>query len=181
MIPLWKGKNPIHFGVIRSKVKVSVTINRIFDNRIVLYRQQGLRRIFCQRDYGPLLDHIKGPFQRIMCHFKLATDHNFGQLNCVLAYALINIIREVSDCFSDVGVSVPVDSLDCSSCISDPVFVFPKFSLSTSFVVFLTKGSLLTCQLQLYVWLAFQILLYVNFISTNNQKQRWKKQSTACG
>jgi hypothetical protein len=23
---------------------------------------QGLGRIFCQRDYGPLLDHIKGPF-----------------------------------------------------------------------------------------------------------------------
>ena len=30
MIPLWKGKNPIYFGVIRSKVKVTVTINRIF-------------------------------------------------------------------------------------------------------------------------------------------------------
>jgi hypothetical protein len=29
MIPLWKGKNPIYFGVIRSKVKVTVTINRI--------------------------------------------------------------------------------------------------------------------------------------------------------
>ena len=25
------------------------------------YRDLG--RIFCQRDYGPLLDHIKGPFQ----------------------------------------------------------------------------------------------------------------------
>jgi len=34
MIPLWKGKNPIYFGVIRSKVKVTVTINRIFDNRV---------------------------------------------------------------------------------------------------------------------------------------------------
>jgi hypothetical protein len=33
MIPLWKGKNPIYFGVIRSKVKVIVTMNRIFDNR----------------------------------------------------------------------------------------------------------------------------------------------------
>jgi hypothetical protein len=30
MIPLWKGKNPIYFGVIMSKVKVTVTINRIF-------------------------------------------------------------------------------------------------------------------------------------------------------
>jgi hypothetical protein len=29
MIPLWKGKNPIYFGVIRSKVKVTITINRI--------------------------------------------------------------------------------------------------------------------------------------------------------
>jgi hypothetical protein len=29
MIPLWKGKNPIYFGVIRSKVKVTVTIKRI--------------------------------------------------------------------------------------------------------------------------------------------------------
>ena len=38
MIPLWKGKNPIYFGVIRSKVKVIITINRIFDNRIVSAR-----------------------------------------------------------------------------------------------------------------------------------------------
>jgi hypothetical protein len=29
IIPLWKGKNPMYFGVIRSKVKVTVTINRI--------------------------------------------------------------------------------------------------------------------------------------------------------
>ena len=35
MIPLWKRKNPIYFGVIRSKVKVTITINRIFDNRVV--------------------------------------------------------------------------------------------------------------------------------------------------
>jgi hypothetical protein len=35
MIPLWKGKNPIYLGIIRSKVKVTVTMNRIFDNRIV--------------------------------------------------------------------------------------------------------------------------------------------------
>jgi hypothetical protein len=28
-------KNPIYFGVIRSKVKVTVTINIIFDNRVV--------------------------------------------------------------------------------------------------------------------------------------------------
>ena len=35
-IPLWKGKNPIHFGVIRSKV--TVTINIIFDNRVVSAR-----------------------------------------------------------------------------------------------------------------------------------------------
>ena len=33
MIPLWKGKNHIYFGVIRSKVKVTVTINKMFDNR----------------------------------------------------------------------------------------------------------------------------------------------------
>jgi hypothetical protein len=30
MIPLWKGKNPIYFGVIRSKIKVTVTIIIIF-------------------------------------------------------------------------------------------------------------------------------------------------------
>ena len=29
MIPLWRGKNPIYFGVITSKVKVTVTINRL--------------------------------------------------------------------------------------------------------------------------------------------------------
>jgi hypothetical protein len=31
-------KNPIYFGVIRSKVKVTVTINIIFDNRVVSAR-----------------------------------------------------------------------------------------------------------------------------------------------
>jgi hypothetical protein len=36
MIRLWKGKNPIYFGVIRSKVKI--TINRMFDNMIVSAR-----------------------------------------------------------------------------------------------------------------------------------------------
>ena len=35
MIPMWKGKNPIYFGIIRSKVKVTVTINIIFDNMVV--------------------------------------------------------------------------------------------------------------------------------------------------
>jgi hypothetical protein len=30
MIPLWKGKNPIYFGVVRSKFKVTITINIIF-------------------------------------------------------------------------------------------------------------------------------------------------------
>ena len=38
MIPPWKGKNPIYFGVIKSKVKVTVTINIIFDNRVVSAR-----------------------------------------------------------------------------------------------------------------------------------------------
>ena len=38
MIPLWKGKTPIYFEVIRSKVKVTVTINIIFDNRVVSAR-----------------------------------------------------------------------------------------------------------------------------------------------
>ena len=37
-IPMWKGKTPFYFGVIRSKVKVTVTINRIFDNRVVSAR-----------------------------------------------------------------------------------------------------------------------------------------------
>ena len=35
MIPLWKGKNPIYFGVIKSKVKVTVTTNKNVDNRVV--------------------------------------------------------------------------------------------------------------------------------------------------
>ena len=36
MITLWKGKNPIYFGVIRSKVKVTITINIIF-YRLIIY------------------------------------------------------------------------------------------------------------------------------------------------
>jgi len=35
MILLWKGKSHVYFEVIRSKVKVTVTINIIFDNRVV--------------------------------------------------------------------------------------------------------------------------------------------------
>jgi hypothetical protein len=31
VIALWKGNNPIYLGVIRSKVKVTVTINIIFE------------------------------------------------------------------------------------------------------------------------------------------------------
>jgi hypothetical protein len=38
MIALSKRKNPIYFGVIRSKVKATVTINIIFDNRVVSTR-----------------------------------------------------------------------------------------------------------------------------------------------
>jgi hypothetical protein len=38
MIPLWKGKNPVYLRVIRSKIKVTVTINIIFDNRVVSAR-----------------------------------------------------------------------------------------------------------------------------------------------
>ena len=34
MIPLGTGKNSIYFGVISSKVKVTVTIHIIFDKRI---------------------------------------------------------------------------------------------------------------------------------------------------
>ena len=34
-IALWKGKNPIYFGVIRLKVKLTITMNRMFDNRVV--------------------------------------------------------------------------------------------------------------------------------------------------
>jgi hypothetical protein len=35
IIPLWKGKNTICYGVIRSKVKVTVIMNIMFDNIIV--------------------------------------------------------------------------------------------------------------------------------------------------
>jgi hypothetical protein len=36
MIPLWKGKSPIYFGVIRSKVKVIITINKK-NYRLIIY------------------------------------------------------------------------------------------------------------------------------------------------
>jgi hypothetical protein len=38
MNPLWKGKNPMYCRVIRSNVKVTVTINIIVDNRVVSVR-----------------------------------------------------------------------------------------------------------------------------------------------
>jgi hypothetical protein len=34
MIAMWKGKIPIYFGVIRSKVKIPVAMNIIVDNRV---------------------------------------------------------------------------------------------------------------------------------------------------
>jgi hypothetical protein len=40
MIPLWKGKKPIYFGVIRPKVKVTVTINKFVDNMVVSDKQR---------------------------------------------------------------------------------------------------------------------------------------------
>jgi hypothetical protein len=46
MIPLWKGKNHLYFGVNMSKVKVTVTINIIVDNRIVSAREL----LFCILD-----------------------------------------------------------------------------------------------------------------------------------
>ena len=36
MIALWKGKNPIYFEVIKSKVKVNVTINK-FVYHLIIY------------------------------------------------------------------------------------------------------------------------------------------------
>jgi hypothetical protein len=50
MIPLWKGKNPIYFGVIRSKIKITVTINRISDNRIVCLTELPLYRLIIYID-----------------------------------------------------------------------------------------------------------------------------------
>jgi hypothetical protein len=35
MIPLWRGRTLFIFGVIRSKVKVTITINKNFDNRVI--------------------------------------------------------------------------------------------------------------------------------------------------
>jgi hypothetical protein len=49
MIALWKGKTSIYFGVIRSKVNVTITMNRIF-NRLIIYR-----RVFCDAHISWLL------------------------------------------------------------------------------------------------------------------------------
>ena len=43
MIALWKGKNLIYFGVIRSKVKLTVTINKK-NYRLIIYIETG---VFC--------------------------------------------------------------------------------------------------------------------------------------
>ena len=49
MITLWKGKNPIYFGVIRSKV--TVTINIIFDNRVFSHNFSSVYWIFTKLDH----------------------------------------------------------------------------------------------------------------------------------
>ena len=41
MIPLWKGKNLIYFGVIRSKAKVTVTINIFFSSVYWIFTKLG--------------------------------------------------------------------------------------------------------------------------------------------
>jgi hypothetical protein len=61
MIPLWKGKYPIYFGVIRSKVKVTVTINRIFDNRVVSAR---INRILPLPQGNHVAKFVKDPIYR---------------------------------------------------------------------------------------------------------------------
>jgi hypothetical protein len=46
MIALWKRKNPIYFGVIRSKV--TITIDRIFDNGRILWCTHFLFKLYCK-------------------------------------------------------------------------------------------------------------------------------------
>ena len=54
MIVLWKGKNPIYFGVIRSKVKVTITMNRFVYRLIMLpSSKQDVK------DEGNILIHIR--------------------------------------------------------------------------------------------------------------------------
>ena len=61
MIPLWKGKKPIYFGVIRSKVKVTVTINIILTTVSFPHNFSSVYWIFTKRDHMIPLWNGKNP------------------------------------------------------------------------------------------------------------------------
>ena len=61
MITLWQGKNPVYFGVIRSKVNVTVTINRIFYNRVVSHNLSSVHWIYTKLDHMISLSKRKNP------------------------------------------------------------------------------------------------------------------------
>ena len=61
MIAPWKRKNPVYFGIIRSKVNVTVTINRIFDNRVVSHNFSSVHWIFTKLDHMIPLSKRKNP------------------------------------------------------------------------------------------------------------------------
>jgi hypothetical protein len=91
MIPLWKGKNPIYFGVIRSKV--TVTINRILttwsfphDNFSSVYR------IFTKLDHMIALWKGKNPIYFGVIRLKVKVTfhkYNFWQQVCFRMITLV--------------------------------------------------------------------------------------------
>jgi hypothetical protein len=91
MIALWKGKNPIYFGVISSKVKVTVTINIIFDNRVVSHDNfSSVYWIFTKPDHMIPLWNGKNPI-----YFGVK-----GQSHCYYKY---NVWRQ-SHCYYKYNV-----------------------------------------------------------------------------
>ena len=121
----------------------SIFLTYSYRYNVIEYSSRDWEEFFVKETMAPYFDHIKGPFQICNGPFQISNGPQLWLVKlraslCIDKYHFLDLYGLCKG-FSDVGVSVPVDSLDCSTCVSDPVFVFPKFSLSTYFVVFLTK------------------------------------------
>ena len=81
MLPLWKRNNPIYFGVIRLKVKVTVTMNIMFITGSFLHDSfSSVYWIFIK--FGHMVSLWKGGESHLFwCHLVKGQRHRYYEYN----------------------------------------------------------------------------------------------------
>jgi hypothetical protein len=109
MIPLWKGKNPIYFGVIKSKVKVTITINRILMKIVVKMKIMMKKKIMMEMKIMMKM--------KIMVKMKIKMTRNV----CITKYARL---------YKSNGIMAPLFSISSLFSISPLFSILSLFSFS---------------------------------------------------